>query len=59
MNRTLQRYRFFARKQQPNETLRQSWNALTGLAAGCDFEHQTEGLIMDAFIQNMHNKTVQ
>ena len=58
-NRTLERYRFFARKRQPNETLRQFWNALTGLAARCGFEKQTEILIMDAFIQNMHNKTVQ
>ena len=58
-NRTLERYKFFSRKQQNNETLRQFWNALTGLAARCDFEQQTESLIMDEFIQNMHNKTVQ
>ena len=58
-NLTLERYRFFARKQQPNETLRQFWNALTGLALRCDFEQQTESLIMDAFIQNMHNRMVQ
>ena len=41
-----------------NESLRQFWNNLTGLAARCEFE-QTEGLTMDTFIQNMHNKTVQ
>ena len=58
-NRTLERYKFFSRKQQNNETLRQFWNALTGLAARCDFDNQTESLLMDAFIQNMHNKTVQ
>ena len=58
-NRTLDRFKFFSRKQQPNESLRQFWNALTGLAARCEFDQQTEGLIMDAFIQNMHNKTVQ
>ena len=58
-NRTLERYKFFSRKQQNNETLRQFWNALRGLAARCDFDNQTESLIMDAFIQNMHNKTVQ
>ena len=58
-NGTSERYRFFARTQQPNETLRQFWNAMTGLAARCDFEQQTENFIMDAFIQNMHNKTVQ
>ena len=58
-NRTLDRFKFFSRKHQPNESLRQFWNALTGLAARCEFDQQTEGLIMDAFIQNMHNKTVQ
>ena len=58
-NRTLERYKFFSRKQQNNETLRQFWNALTGLAARCDFDNQTESLIMDAFIQSVHNKTVQ
>ena len=58
-NRTLERYKFFSRKQQNNETLRQFWNALTGLAARCDFDNQTQSLIMDAFIQNMHNETVQ
>ena len=57
--RTLERYKFFARQQQPNETLRHFWNALTGLAARCEIEQQTESLIMDTFIQNTHNKTVQ
>ena len=57
--RTLERYTFFARKQQPNETLRQFWNALTGLTARCKLEQQTESLIMDTFIQNTHYKTVQ
>ena len=58
-NRTLERYKFFARKQQSHESLRQFWNILTGLAARCEFGEQTEGLIMDAFIQNMRHKTVQ
>ena len=58
-NRTINRFKFFSRKQQPNETLRQFWNALTGLTARSEFDQQTEELIMDAFIQNMHNKTVQ
>ena len=58
-NRTLDRYKFFARKQQQNETLRQFWNVLTGLAARCEFGEQTNSLIKDAFIQNMNNKTVQ
>ena len=57
-NRASERYKVFSRKQQNNETLRQFWNALTGSAARCDFDNQTESL-MDAFIQNMHNKTVQ
>ena len=58
-NGTLERHKFFSREQQNNETLQQFWNALSRLAARCDFEQQTESLIMDAFIQNMHNKTVQ
>ena len=41
-NRTLERYRFVAKKQQPNKTLRHFWNALTG-----DFGQRTESLIMD------------
>ena len=49
----------FLQKTTKYETLRQFWNALRGLAARCDFDNQTESLIMDAFIQNMHNKTVQ
>ena len=58
-NKTLDHFKFFSRKQQLNETLRQFCSALTGLAARCEFDQQTEGLIMDTFIQNMHNKTVQ
>ena len=58
-NSTLERYKFFSRKQRTNKTLRQFWNALTGLAARCDFGNLTESLIMDAFIQNMQNRTVQ
>ena len=58
-NRTLDRYKFFARKQKQGETLRPFWNVLTGLAAKCEFGDQTYSLIMDAFIQNMNNKTVQ
>ena len=56
-DRTLKRYKFFSRKQRNNETLRHFWNALTGLAARCDFEQHTESLVMDAFIQKIHNKT--
>ena len=58
-NRTLERYNFFARKQKQNETLRQFWHTLTGMAAKCAFGEQTEGLIMDTFIQNVNNKMVQ
>ena len=58
-NRTLDRYNIFARKQQQNETLRQFWKVLTGLAARREFGEQTKSLIKDAFIQNMNNKTVQ
>ena len=58
-NRTLERYEVFSRKQKSNETLRQFWPTLTGMAAKCAFGEQTEGLIMDTFIQNMNNKSVQ
>ena len=58
-NRILDIYNFFARRQQQNETLRQFWNVLTGLAARCEFGEQTNSLIEDAFKQSMNNKTVQ
>ena len=58
-NQTLDRYNFFTRKQQQNETLRQFWNVLTGLAAKCEIGEQTNSLIKDAFNKNMNNKTVQ
>ena len=43
-NRTLELYKFFARKRKEKETLRQFWLALTGMAAKCDFGDQTESL---------------
>ena len=46
-------------QKKQGETLRHFWNVLTGLAAKCEFDDQTNSLIMDAFIKNMHNKTVQ
>ena len=58
-NRTLDRYKFFARKQKEDEALRQFWNVLTGLAPKCEFGDQTNSLILDAFIQNINNETVQ
>ena len=58
-NRTLEKYKFCARKPNQNETHRQFWHTLTGRAAKCAFGEQTEGLIMDTFIQNMNNKMVQ
>ena len=58
-NRTLERYRFLAPKQKKEETLRQFWHALTGMAAKCELGDQSESHIMDAFIQNMNNKAVQ
>ena len=56
-NRTLEKYKFFSRKQTQKETLRQFWHTLTGMAAKFDFGDQTDSLIMDTFIQNMNNKT--
>ena len=58
-NRTLDRFTFLSRKQNVNETLQQFWNSLTGLAAKCAFGEQTDSLILDVFILNMTNKTVQ
>ena len=58
-NRTLDRYKFFSRKQQSNESLRHFWNVLTAIASRCEFGEQTNSLIMDAFVQNMNNKSVQ
>ena len=56
--RTLDRYKFFSRKQHQTETLRQFWNVLTGLASRCDFGEQTNSFIKDAFIQNRTNKII-
>ena len=58
-NRTMDRHTFLSRKQKPNESLHQSWNALNGLAAKCNFGNQTEGLVYDIFVLNMSNKLVQ
>ena len=58
-NRTLELFNIYARKQQKIESLRQFWNVLTGIATRCLFEDQTDSLNMDAFIQNMNNRTVQ
>ena len=58
-NRTLDTFKFYWKKQKDKETLRQIWHTLTGLAAKCEFGEQTESLVMDTFIQNMNNKTVQ
>ena len=35
------------------------WNALSGLAATCEFEGQTSSLVNDIFILNMHITAVQ
>ena len=35
------------------------WNVLTGLASNCEFGNQTEQLVLDMFILNMNNTTVQ
>ena len=58
-NRTLQRYKFFARKQASKERLREFWLTLTGMASKCAFGEQSESLTMDTFIQNMNTKMVQ
>ena len=58
-NRTLDRHRFFARLQQPGETLFQFWHVLNGLAAICDFGEITTTLVLDMFILHMNNEKVQ
>ena len=58
-NRTLDRFKFFSRRQKADETLLQFWQSLTGLAAKCEFAAQTESLVYDIFILNMRNKHVQ
>ena len=58
-NETLDRFKFLSRKQNENETLRQFWNELNGLAAKCNFGAITESLVKDVFIVNMKNKEVQ
>ena len=58
-NRILDRHTFLSRKQRPSESLHQFWNVLSGLAAKCGFENQTERLVYDIFILNMSNKQVQ
>ena len=58
-NETLDRFKFLSRKQKENETLRQFWNELNGLAAKCNFGNITESLVKDVFIVNMNNKDVQ
>ena len=58
-NETLDRFKFLSRKQNENETLKQFWNELNGLAAKCNFGTITESLVKDVFIVNMNNKEVQ
>ena len=55
----MDRVKFFQRKQKPNETLSQFWNVLKGLASKGEFGDQTQSLVMDVFIANMANETVQ
>ena len=58
-NRTMDRHTFLSKKQRPIESLHQFWNAFNGLAAKCNFDNQTEGLVYDIFVLNMSNKQVQ
>ena len=58
-NERLDRFKFLSRKQNENETLKQFWNELNGLAAKCNFGTITESLVKDVFIVNMNNEEVQ
>ena len=57
---TLERYKFFSRKQMQKETLRQFWHTLTRMGPSPTLAIKLiDSLIMDTFIHNMNNKTVQ
>ena len=58
-NRTLDRHQFFARMQQPGETLYQIWHELSGLTATCIFGEFTLTLVLNKFIIQMTKKNVQ
>ena len=58
-NRTLDRHKFLSRKQQVNESLKQFWHALNGLASKCELGEITQTLVHDVFILNMNSKKVQ
>ena len=55
----MDRHKFLNRKQRDDESLKQFWHALKGLAANCDFGTQTTGLVYDIFVSNMKNTLVQ
>ena len=54
-HRILEAYKFFSKKKQRNETLQQFWNALTGLAARCDF-NQSKRLTVPAGTTNQNRE---
>ena len=58
-NRTMDKHTFLSRKQKPNESFHQFWNALNRLAARCNFGNQTEGLVHDIFVLNLSNELLQ
>ena len=58
-NETFDRFKLLSRKQKENETIRQFWNELNGLAAKCNFGTVRENLVKDGFIVNKNTKEVQ
>ena len=57
-NETLDRFKFLSRKQK-EESLRNFWTELNGLAAKCNFGAITDSLLEDVFTVNMTNQDVQ
>ena len=58
-NETLDRFKFLSRKQKEEESLRNFWIELNGLAAKCNFGGITDSLVKNVFIVNMTNQDVQ
>ena len=48
----------YKKKQQSNESLKQFWHALNGLASRCELGEITQTLVHDMFILKMNNNKV-
>lgn len=57
VNETVERYRFFARNQGPNETIDKYVTDLRMLASTCNFGGLQDSLIRDRIVCGMHSST--